>query len=588
MAADEPSRGSPTLQLTRTELAVDRVRHLALLVIMIGSFVLVRSGIEDKSPTEDEWAHFTRGIAFWQTGDTRLSFAHPPLANAWATHGLADEPGIPDLTEGRGWTKQDPGAVAFAWLKADYDTPRALLLEARRAMTWVFMLGIAYVYFFCARVLGWRAAVVAAAVVAFNPVFIGHARYVTTDLAAAVAITIATGELARHLVGGSRVVTWVTMPLALGAALLTKHSAVLLVPLFVLVVFVVAVRGVGRYSGKRRSRRFLAAGGHTLYTALVVLFCLNAGFRFNASNLTVEEILERPEPQYWISSPYEQRLLEEKTPISSLPAKLRIPVPYTYLFGIGCIRAQNERGFPQAQFMGDRRPHGHAAYFPTMIALKTPLGVLSLLLLGVLVCARWRRWPSVASVVVAAVTLGYLAMSMRSNLNMGIRHGLPVLWGLSILAGIAFGAAWVRLRGHVLARGLLVLAPLSVVVVGATSGPDHIGYFNELVGRQRGHEIGAVGDDWGQDRMALAELVARHDLRPLWYDAQTSTRRLESDWLGLRYRPLKCKTKIPGGSWVAIHTVSWNNNEHRCWSQIRDREPVFRVNDHVLVFWVPG
>jgi hypothetical protein len=568
-------------------VVVHRLRHLALLVIMLGSFLLVRAGIDDKSPTEDEWAHFTRGIAFWQTGDTRLSFAHPPLANAWATIGLADAPEVPDLTQTRGWQKQDPGAVALAWLKTDYDTPRALLLEARRAMTWIFMLGIAYVYFFCHRMLGFRAAVVASTLVAFNPICIGQAAYVTTDLAAAVAITIAAGELARHLAGDSRIATWITMPLSLGAALLTKHSAVLLVPLFVLVVFVVAVQGVGRFAGRRRSRRFLSAGGHALYSAAFVLLCLNAGFRFDATHLTAQDILERPEPQYWISSPYDDRLLEEKTPLPSLPASLRIPVPYTYLFGVACIRAQNERGFPQAHFFGERTPHGHVAYFPTLIALKTPLAVFALLLLGVVVIARDRRWPSLALGVIAAIALGYLLASMRSQLNMGVRHALPVIWGISIVAGAAFGAAWVRLRDHLVARGLLVLLPASVVLVGATTGPDPIGYFNELVGRERGHDIAAYGDDWGQDRMALAELVERHDLQPLWYDAQTSTRRLEADWLGLRYEALSCRTTVPHGSWVAIHRVTWNNNHHRCWRQVREREPVFVVNDHVLVFWIP-
>ena len=66
---------------------------------------------------------------------------------------------------------------------------------------------------------------------------------------------------------------------------------------------------------------------------------INAAYRFQHTGLTVDEILERPEPRYWISSPYKGELLEEMTPLSKLPGSLPIPLPYTEIFGLGCIRA---------------------------------------------------------------------------------------------------------------------------------------------------------------------------------------------------------------------------------------------------------
>jgi hypothetical protein len=557
-----------------------------LLVILLLAFVFVRADLDAFSPTEDEWAHFTRGVSWWQSGEARLSVAHPPLANVWAGWFVYDDPRLPDVRTLSGWDVEDPGKVALGVLRHDYGAARELLVEARGAMTWIFLFGIAYVYAWCLRWIGFPAAVAAASFVAFNPVCMGQAQYVTTDLASGVAFTVAAGEIAAHLAGGGRSITWLRMPLAVAATVVTKHSGALIVPMVVIAVVGTAALGRGVYAERRPWRRLARAMGHLSFTAVVVLAVDNAAWRFQETGLTVKQTLARPEPQNWITSRYEHRALEEMTPLPSLPPSLRIPVPYAHVAGIAQIRAQNVRGFPHSQFLGDRIPKGHFAYFPTMIASKTPLAIMALLLLGGLVLARKRAWPSLPTLVIAFVGLAYLAVAMRSNLAMGIRHVLPVIWCASILAGIAAQAVWVRLRGQAVARGLLVATVGSVLPVAATAGPDYLGYFNEIVGRELGHRISAVGDDWGQDRAQFVALVQDHGLAPLYYDYQTATRKMEVDHFGLRYSRLRCDTKVPSKSWVAIHVIPYRNNEDRCWPKLRGRTPVFVVNDHILVWWV--
>ncbi|MEM6991540.1 MAG: glycosyltransferase family 39 protein [Myxococcota bacterium] len=564
---------------------MSRLRHVVLLVVLAVSFMAVRAGIDDKSPTDDEFAHLTRGVALWQTGDPRLSYPHPPLANLLATVGVADRDGVFDVTRSRGWKTVRTATIGKAWVKHDYAGARGALLAARRNMTWIFMVGIAYVYFLAFRLAGFRVAVVASALVAFHPVFIGHARYVTTDLAAAVAITIAIGELARHVQGRSPWATWFGLPLSIGVALLTKHSAVLLAPIAVVVVFVNVVRRQPR-TAAGLARRVRRASLHGLVCAAVALLLLNAGYGFRESGLTVAETLDHPEPASWISSRYRGQMLEEQTPLPRLPTAMPLPVPYAYLFGLGLIRAQNERGFPHAQFRGERRPHGHVAYFPTMVVTKTPLAVLLLLFAGALTAAVRRRLPAAGALVIAGAALGILGISMRSNLNMGVRHVLPVLWGMSLSAAFAFDGLYREVKRHALLVRVLLLAPISVVVVGLTAGPDHIGYFNALVGRKAGHEISAIGDDWGQDRAALAALVEERGLGKLYYDPQTSTRAVEARHLGIEFDRLGCNTKIGHRRWVALHATTYNNNRNECWNALRGLQPVFDINDHILVFWV--
>ena len=60
---------------------MDRYDYGAFGVLLLFAFAGVLS-IARTGPTVDEPNHLTRGVALWQTGDPRLSFAHPPLANA--------------------------------------------------------------------------------------------------------------------------------------------------------------------------------------------------------------------------------------------------------------------------------------------------------------------------------------------------------------------------------------------------------------------------------------------------------------------------------------------------------------------------
>lgn len=564
--------------------------HLVLALVLVVSGSLVRWGQEDESPTEDEFAHLARGIAYWTTGDTRLSYAHPPLANALVTIGVASDDDIPDITTfTRSFDKRvDSGSVASGLLKKDYPSMRDKLLRARQAMTWVFLVGVAYAYFWGLRIGGWPAAVAAAVFVGFNPTIIAQARYVTTDLPAGVAIAMAVGEFSRYLAGdGGRHTTWVTMPLALAGAILSKHSAALLAPMFVGVGFVVVMLRAGIFREHGRIKGLLRFAGHGAFAALVALLAINAAYRFQHTGLTVDEILERPEPRYWISSPYKGELLEEMTPLSKLPGSLRIPLPYTEIFGLGCIRAQNERGYPMASFNGEPRKKGHWLYFPTLLLFKTPIIVLALVLIGGPIALwRLRMRPPLAVTVVTVLALLFLAMSMRSNLNMGFRHALPVETMLCMVAGAIWGGAWAWLGDTPWRRAGLSLLVATVAYVGVQAGPHYLGWFNDLIGRQRGHEINSVGDDWGQDRKQFAELVARYHLQPLHYDQQTSTRQLEIKHHELRYTPIKCRKVPPEASWVAIHLQSLQARP-QCFKYLEGLEPVFRVNDHVHVFWLP-
>ncbi len=557
-------------------------RHLVLLVWLAIAFTSVRAQLGEMSPTMDEWAHFTRGVAWWKAKDSRLSVAHPPLANLWAGWFVYDDPRLLDPRKTKGWKDVDAGRSSRQIAKHDYAAARELLFEARRGMTWIFLFGITYVYAWCNRMLGWRVAVVAAGALACNPLLIGQATYVTTDLACGVAFAVVAGELARHVDGKVWWAGWLTLPIALGVALVTKHSGLVAIPIATVVVIGAAI--VRNPTGVRLRRRVARAVAQVAFGAVIVLGIDLAAYRFQDSGLTVQQILRRPEPKNYLTKRHKGKVLEKFTPLAKLNKRLRIPLPYTQIMGLAQIRVQADRGHAVGQLFGKKRERGELTYFPIMLAIKTPIAIAAGLGLGIWLWLRRRARPSVPTIVVGLVGVAFLMVAMRSNIALGVRHAMPTLWCLTVVAAAGFVAAWQRTTGRLSARVVLLVIAASAVVASATAGPERLGYANPFIGRRLGAFVSALGDDWRQDRVALAEVAARENLTPLYYDGGTELQRYELEHLDLDYTNLRCSTKIRGPAWVAIHASHWYINRHRCWKAIRDVWPTASVNDHILLF----
>jgi 4-amino-4-deoxy-L-arabinose transferase-like glycosyltransferase len=562
--------------------------HAAALVILIVSFVLMLVRYKDDSPAEDEWAHMTRGVSYWQQSDMRLFYSHPPLGNAVTGLVLTLTDDNPDLSRTENWKRANVGGVAFDVMQADYSHERERLFRTRIATMLLGVLLAAYVYWFCFGFFGPVTAIAAVTLVAFNPTLIAQSRYVSTDVAAALATTIAVGELVRYLTGRSGRRGVYTLAAAIAAAVLTKHSGLLLLPIFFLIGGLFVSLRRGRFADQPRKASVKTFAAHAGITALVLLLATNVVYKFDRTFLTVDEILKVPEPKHWVYSPYKQRLLEEVSLLRHLPGGLPIPIPAMHIIGVAGVRAMDRNGFPDTYFWGEPNRHGHFLYFPTLLVIKNPPALLLLLLLAAAIAVRKRLRISPAMAIILGVSALFLVIAMRSQLNMGVRHVLPILPLLSIVAANAFTHAWNWARDREAVRLALASVVASTPVSAILTGPLYLGYFNFLVGSTMGHEISIFGEDWGQDRAALAKYVHRHQLSPLWYDFQTATRQLELDHFGVVSTPLRCRSEVPPGSWVAIHALTTKRLKRRnCFAWKRGRVPIARINDHIYIYWIP-
>ncbi len=528
-------------------------RPAFLLGVLLAMFALSTVRIRHDSPTEDEWAHLVRGISYWQNRDM------PTWKN-----------GYPPAGE---------------YIKADYGRARAQLMEARY-MAVLFLVGLAaYAFFFCQSFFGWPTAACALLLIAFNPTLLGQARYVATDLPAATMWMIGVGETIRYLSSRSK---WplLTMPLGLAGAVLVKHNGVILIPLVVIIALVVAALGKGRFEGLALGKRLGSWLWHFVLAGLIVIFSINAVYKFDRTMLTVAQLLEVPEQKHWTTGGYHGQFLEKRSILPKLPQGLRIPLPHPYLFGLFTIEEHNRRGYP-TYFMGKSTQDGELAYFPVLILLKDPPALIALLGAGLVILFRARpRRLSLPSSVLLAVSVGFLAVLMKSNLNMGIRHALPIIPLLSVLGARAFARLPELFTGEWLtgARGVSSSSVLSAL----SAMPHYLVYFNFLA-FGHGSWIAVVGDDWGQDREDFVRFAKAHELEPLYYYSETSTRKIEVDYLGLKFHELGCHTRPAPGSWVALHLQYVHRWEHSsCAPWMHGLEPTYVINHAINIYRVPA
>jgi 4-amino-4-deoxy-L-arabinose transferase-like glycosyltransferase len=170
--------------------------------------------------------------------------------------------------------------------------------------------------------------------------------------------------------------------------------------------------------------------------------------------------------------------------------------------GIQDVLKHNSKGHP-AYLLGERSDSGWWYYYPVVLAVKTPLPFLALLLYGAWLCFRKQanRWVCLA----LAFSLGILIFSLFSRINIGVRHILPVYIGFSIVAAAGMLRLLDLSRTAKWAGWALGLLLLWMVATSAFSHPDYLPYFNALAGDEPENVLVDSDLDWGQDMKRLSK-----------------------------------------------------------------------------------
>lgn len=486
-----------------------------------------------KSPTFDEPVHTLSAWLIVNRGDFRLNPEHPALWKYLAGLPLVGFPLTADLDAPAARAPLALVEAQWPWMAETlFRTPGndgvALVGRARMAMAVVPFLLALVVARWAWALAGPTAAVVATAALSLDPNLLAHAALVTNDTAATLAFTLAaylTWQVGRRFTWPRAAGLVATCAVGVGV----KATCVLLVAT---VGLPLAIRMLARWrdAADRRTispARFLAIG---LGAAILGYVLLWPAYQFRAAPTPAGDRFDAPalraaEAYYEVVGD----ALRAGEPISREAALARVPgrppskvsgaihwledrrlLPQA--FSVGVLHAQT-RGISRPTYLlGEVRPTGSHAYFPLALAWKTPLAVLAATAVAVVAlpsalrrAGASTRWALVCLVVPPAI---YFAVMVAANLNIGLRHALPVLPPLYVALGVAAqrAIAWRPRAGPATVVGAIAVLAVEVL----STCPNYLAFFNVAAGGARGG-LARLGDsnlDWGQDLPALAEYYA--------------------------------------------------------------------------------
>ena len=474
---------------------------LSVVILLALQAALALGIVHRESLTFDEDDHMFAGYMMWKTADFGLNPEHPPLVKLLAAVPvLREKLWVPPL-RGRSF-KEEAYLDGRDWLAHNDGAPQRLVFRMR-ASAELLAVALALCVFLTAREwFGDLAGMIALVLVVFDPNVLAHSALVTTDIGVALFFLAAVYAFCRYVAQPTALRLGVA-GLVLGLLLATKHSAILIAPMLLLLC------GWEAFAAPRgeRGRVALRLGGGVLAMAALGVLVLWAfyGFRYAArpAGLQLSTSLAR----------YAAPLAPWQTGVVLGVARWH-SLPESYLVGLVDVKRMAE--FYPTFLLGKVYSHGVWWYFPAVIGIKSTLGLLGLLGLAVFALLtrrlRWRR--EVVYVLVPPVV--YLLVAMGSGMNIGVRHLLPMYAFLFVFAGAGVAALASRGKGWGIACAVLVGAhALSSMAVF----PVEIAYANEAAGGpQRLHTLLSDANvDWAQQLLQVRAWQDRHPGEECWF-----------------------------------------------------------------------
>lgn len=526
-ASLEAARADAPLHPGRKARRRGRLVSLIALALLSIHAQLALSSAKHQSPAFDELIHLSSGLSYWVTNDYRLHPENGNFPQRWAALPLrVSGAKFPD-TDSQAYRASEQWVIARQVFYKLGNDPEGIIL-AGRAM--IVLLSVALgvlVFAWSRRLFGDTGGLISLAFYAFSPTVLSGATLVTSDMAMALALLLATGAVWRvcHRVTP---VSVLLAGLAVGLLAVSKMSAPLIVPIAAIMVaaslvwrapmnagfsspLAIPVRGLAR----RGAFLAIAAGACTVIAIVIVW----ASFGFRHSTFATQTPAAYSIPWDELNRHIGGGM---RAMIGAMQGLHLLPEAYLY----GLSHALGRSAQRQSFLNGEYSLTGWPSFFAYTFLVKTTLAALLAIVvaivialpgvrsrLGVIETKAESRYaaehgPFAAFVERAypltpllALLVVYWLAAIFSTLNIGHRHLLPTYPAVFIL----LGSLARLLRSHhfplrVLPWSLAVLVAIESLI----AWPDYLSYFNPTVGRDNAYRhVVDSSLDWGQDLYKL-------------------------------------------------------------------------------------
>lgn len=457
-------------------MLTNRVTYGSIFILTVVFLFQALFSMWDDSATFDETVNSSVGYFELFSGDFRLINDHPPLLRTFAALPLlAFRPNIlVPRDSSRAGNRELLDRYGFAqqfFYRANDQGERMLFWSRIPVVFFSLMLG-ALVFQWARELYGNGAGLLAFFLYSFEPNILAHSRFATNDLIIALFIfsTIYQSWQYRNAPSLKSLILTGTL---LGLGLLSKFSAVMLLPMLFLLVFLMPRPsqqnwGSG-YTGTLKMHAIMGLMGMALKRVfLILIIAVGVVILFYGAQ--------------W-------RLFAE---------------------GVDNV-VRHYRGGHPAFLMGSYSMDGWWYYFPVVFLLKTPVPTLIYALVAFLFLS-FRKDKAEYFLLIPIVVI--VLTALESRINVGIRHILPLYPFLIVLVSSITAIQFTSPRFF-----LACFAALAIWYLVSTLSifPSYVAYFNEFVGPKRGYQILVDSNlDWGQDLKRLKIYMDKNEVKQLY------------------------------------------------------------------------
>ncbi|HSX02618.1 MAG TPA: glycosyltransferase family 39 protein [Candidatus Saccharimonadia bacterium] len=490
----------------------------ALLAAMFG---LSLGAMVGESAIVDEVAHIPSGYSYLHYGDYRLNPEHPPL--------MKDLAGLPlqfmNLTfpdHEPAWTTDVNGQWESGWNFIYHigNNADAILFWARLPILLVAIGFGVVLYQFARRRWGVAVGLMTLLFYTLSPNFLAHDHYVTTDLGASAFLFLALISFVRFVEKPGRRSFWL-LSLGLAGAQLAKFNAVLLFPYLLLVAIIMAAIWRQPKGGWVRAKQYIGGLVGASFVSVVWVWLYYLPQTINMPQAVQDKLIAGS----LVSGP-----ATHLVGLFSALNNVAIFKPLVqYLLGVAMVFTRVEGG-NVTYFNGQVTNGSYHTYFPELFLVKTQVAFLILGLVALVMALAvyfgrrpfkpWRQFGDSLRAHMLEWTIGgfaafYFVVSVAGNLNLGIRHILPIYVPLFVLVALATVRLVRRLdrqRWGMMAGGTVAVLLAWYAASALWAYPSFTAYFNEFIGgsANAGNYFSDSGVDWGQDLRNLKAYTERH------------------------------------------------------------------------------
>jgi hypothetical protein len=476
----------------------------AAIVLLLLFFAQCVHTAKTDSVSWDESQHLYSGWLSWKHADFGFNPEVPPLVKMWCAIPLLHR----HLTEppytGDPFKKE--GFVLGQRFLEENGIDRILI--PARTMAGILSLLLAMTIFLMAsEMFGEKAGLFALALFCFDPNFLAHGGFVTTDIGASLTLLLSIFCFYRVLKRPS-VGRIVVLGIAVGMTLTAKFTGIFVIPMLVLISLLDLWK-------RRRDDDSDEKGASGRQLTLSILTASLIGFLFI---WMIYRFRYDARPSTLSLHPGTDQFLQELT--SSLSRSIMLWVskhhllPEAYIYGLADTKI-SAASLPSYLF-GHLTHRASRWYYPAAFTIKSTLPFLILLCITVFAVVS-KRWSALREVIVLAVPPAVLfIIASTSDIGIGFRHLLPIFPMLYILIAGCASHLVKQNRKLIYVFGVLLVWQ---IITPFAARPGLLAYANEAWGGpSKTHlYLADSNTDWGQQLKYVKRYLDDHADKPCYF-----------------------------------------------------------------------